>query len=203
MLSRGVMARFGVTAVAALVLACGTLGDAGEASATANLVQNGGFETPNVGTGYTLFNAGSSFTGWNVVGSGNVAVVSGKFAQNGFTFPAKSGAQWLDLTGVSNSAAGVSQTVATKSGKTYTLKFSVGNVYNPTGIFGVKSTVEVLVNGTKVFAAVNSKGKGKTKQVWKTFSLKVTAVSSSTSIEFLNGDPSNDTNNGLDAVSLT
>jgi hypothetical protein len=87
---------------------------------------NGDFETPTVPTrSFTLFATGSaSITGWTVVGPtgvGNVAIVRGNFTQfeNGinFIFPAQSGVQWLDLTGISNTPGeGVSQTVTTIPG---------------------------------------------------------------------------------------
>ena len=37
-------------------------------------------------------------------------------------------------------------------------------------------------------------------QVWENFGLTVRAKSSSTTVEFLNGDPPSDSSNGLDAV---
>lgn len=79
-----------------------------------NLMKNGGFEKPVVAAGsFAEFTTGQTFKHWTVVGaSGNVAVVSGTFTQAGFSFPAQSGNQWLDLTGTSNTPTGVSQTVA-------------------------------------------------------------------------------------------
>ena len=77
-----------------------------------------------------------------------VAIVSGTFTQNGFSFPAQDGVQWLDLTGVSsNSTEGVQQTVATTAATNYQLSFWVGNVVDPTLSFGISSTVEVDING--------------------------------------------------------
>jgi hypothetical protein len=174
------------------------------ASAATNLIKNGGFEKPVVPSGsYQLFGTGSSFVHWDVVGaSGNVAIVSGTFTQNGFSFPAKAGAQFLDLTGTSNSATGVAQTVATTPGAQYTLSFAVGNVVDPGGIFGTTSTVDVLIDGTQVMAATNSRGTGSTTMVWKRFTTTLTASSSSTTIALINGDPPNDTANALDVVKL-
>jgi hypothetical protein len=136
-----------------------------------NLIRNGSFENPVVPLGsYELFTLGQTFPGWAVVGaSGNVAIVSGSFTQNGYTFPAQSGVQGLDLTGTSNTATGVQQIVPTTSGQTYTLSFYVGNVYNPGGIFGISSTVKVMVNGTNVFTATNSMGQGGMVLVWQRF----------------------------------
>jgi len=189
-----------VVAVIALVFVL-----AGGASSATMLLKNKSFEKPVVPSGsFQLFSTGSTFAHWSVVGAaGNVAVVSGSFTQNGFSFPARAGAQWLDLTGISNSATGVAQTVPTTPGANYALAFWIGNVVDPSGAFGVSSTVNVLVNGIQMFTATNSGGAGMTTQVWKKFTTTFTATSASTTIEFDNGDPSNDTHNGLDAVKMT
>jgi Protein of unknown function (DUF642) len=198
------MRRMVVAGLAGCVLGLSTMGAPAASAVTTNLVRNGGFESPVVPPGsFQGFSTGQSFSHWTVTGaSGNVAVVSGTFTQSGFSFPAKSGHQWLDLTGVSNSATGVAQTVATAAGTLYTLTFSVGNLVDPGGIFGTTSTVHVLVDGNPLFTAVNSKGAGSTSQVWKTFRVNFTAASATTTIAFINGDPSNDTENALDAIKL-
>ncbi len=178
-------------------------GTAPAGATTANLVKDGSFEKPVVGSaGFALFSTGQTFNHWTVIGaSGNVGIVSGTFKQNGFSFPAEKGKQWLDLTGLSNAATGVQETVQTTSGASYTLKFWVGNVYDPGGIFGTTSTVKVLINGSTVASDTNSQ-QGTT-LVWQKFTVHFKAASSSTQVGFVNGDPSNDTSNGLDAISLT
>jgi hypothetical protein len=179
---------------------------AGTASAAAsNLVKNGGFEKPVVLPGaFVPFAKGASFSHWKVVGAvGNVAVVSGTFVEGGFTFPAKTGAQWLDLTGTTSTATGVSQTVSTAAGTPYTLSFSVGNLVNPGGPYGTSSTVNVIVDGSPVFSAVNTKGAGSSAMVWKSFSVTFVVATGSTTIQLMNGDPASDTANGLDAVKLS
>ncbi len=134
-----------------------------------NSLKDGSFEKPAVPSqSYALFSTGESFSRWTVVGAtGNVGIVSGKFTQNGFSFPAKSGKQYVDLTGTTNTATGLSQTVATIADAKYKLVFWIGNVYDPSGIFGVSSTVKVLVNGRHVFSATNSQKS--TTQVWQEF----------------------------------
>ena len=133
----------------------------------ANLLKDGGFEKPVVPSySYDVFSTGQTFSKWAVVGAtGNVGIVSGTFTQNGFAFPAKSGKQFVDLTGLTQTATGLSQTVATIADAKYKLVFWIGNVYDPTGIFGVSSTVKVLVSGRRVFSATNSQES--TTQVWK------------------------------------
>jgi hypothetical protein len=169
-----------------------------------NLVRDGSFETPIAPSGgFLVFNVGSKFSKWHVVGvSGDIGIVSGTFAQNGFTFPAGCGTQWVDLTGIATIGVGVAQKIATVQGSQHVLTFSVGNVVDPNGIFGTTSTVNVLVNGVQTFKAVNKKGVGLKVQVWKSFTTTITAPSSSTTITFVNGDPAGDDNNGLDCVKL-
>jgi hypothetical protein len=173
-----------------------------------NIVANGSFETPTVPVGgFTSFASGSNaITNWTVVGpSGtSVAIVSGTFTQFGFTFPAQNGVQWLDLTGVnSNTTEGVQQTVATTPGALYDLSFFVGNISNPGGLFGTTSTVGVQINGGPVVSFTNSGGVGSTSLFWQQFTLPFTATAATTSITFINQDPSGDNNNGLDNVSLS
>jgi Protein of unknown function (DUF642)/PEP-CTERM motif len=167
-------------------------------------VTNGSFEMPIAPVGgFTNFNTGSTaIPGWTVVGP-QVSIVSGSYTSLGISFPAQVGTQWLDLTGdVANSHAdGVTQTVSTTAGTNYTLSYYVGNVVDPSGVFGKTSTVDVYVNGILVQASTNSGGG--TTQAWEQFQTSFLATSSSTLIEFLNGDPSSDNSNGLDNVVLT
>ncbi len=169
-----------------------------------NLIKDGSFEEPVVAPGsYRTFSTGNTFRHWQVVGnSGNVNIVSTTFNSEGFGFPAKAGYQWLDLTGNSNTATGVAQTVATTPGTTYTLTFYVGNVYDPQSIFGVSSTVNVYVDGQQVYTATNSDGMGTKYQVWQKFMTTIVATNSTTTIAFINADPPNDNTNGLDLITL-
>jgi hypothetical protein len=108
----------------------------------------------------------------------------------------------MDLTGTSNTATGVEQTVTTTPGTYYTLSFWVGNIVNPGGIFGTTSTVNVLIDGTQALVAENDDGTGSTTLHWKQFSLELTATSAATTLSFINGDPSSDTSNFVDNVIL-
>jgi hypothetical protein len=169
----------------------------------ANLVKDGGFETPATPPGsYTLYDLGDKIGPWTVVGAnGNVNTISTTFTQNGYTFGAKRGEASMDLTGTSNTATGVAQQVKTAAGVKYTLTFWVGNVYDPNGIFGVSSTVNVYSGSTLLISAKNTKGKGKTSQIWQKFSTTFVA-SGPTMLSFVNGDPSDDTLCGLDQITL-
>ena len=169
------------------------------------LISNGSFETPTVPAGsFTSYSVGSALlTGWNVIGPADtvVSVVSGTFSQNGVTFQAQDGIQWLDLTGVnSNSTEGVSQSLATTAGDVYQLSFYVGNTTGGS-IFGSTSTVNVSINGTPTFSDTNSTTNA-TGLSWELFTHTFIA-STMTTLAFLNGDPGADNSNGLDNVALT
>jgi uncharacterized protein (TIGR03437 family) len=171
--------------------------------AQANLLVNGSFESPVVPIGGGLiYPIGSTgITGWTVVGlSGfEVEVFSGSLTLSGFNFPAEDGNQWLDLTGAhSNNIEGVSQSVSTVLGKTYTLTFWVGNVSG--GALGVFSSVGLKINGTAAENFTNSMPG--TILAWQKFSYSFIATSSTTIIEFDNLDPLGDGCNGLDNVDL-
>jgi hypothetical protein len=175
---------------------------AGPASAASSLLKNGGFEKPVVAPGgFVPVASGSTFSHWKVGGPGDVAVASGTFVEGGFSFPAKAGAQWLDLTGSLALATRVSQSFASEPGTPYTVSFAVGNVNNPSGPYGTTSTVKLLVDGAQVLRVTNTKGSGSS-MVWKTYSFTFLATGGTTTLAFVNGDPPGDTANGLDAVKL-
>lgn len=170
----------------------------------ANLITNGGFETPVVAPGgFQVALTGSTFSGWTVVGApGAVSVLSGSFTQSGFTFPAQQGAQWLDLaTAPGNTPTGVEQSVVTIPGTVYDLSFWVGNMVNAGGVFGTTSTVEVFVDGLSRGTFTNNLGAGNSLQ-WQQFGLSFTAVGAMTSVRFLNRDVPSDNVNGLDNIVL-
>src|SRR5262249_8622824 len=175
------------------------------AAVRANLLTNGSFETPSVPAGnFTLFSPGSVLiTGWTVTGPAgtDVAIVSTSFAQNGVSFQAFDGVQWVDLTGLnSNSTEGLSQAGATTVGHIYQLSYMIGNT---TGcmIFGSTSTVNVSLNGVPTFHDTNSNVSPSSLN-WVPFSHTFTANSASTTLLFQNADPSTDNSNGLDNVVL-
>jgi hypothetical protein len=180
--------------------------------ARADLITNGGFETtvPVVAPGtFNLYAPGDTgLTGWTIVGpgggsGGNIGVVSTTFTQSGIQFVSQSGNNWVDLTGFNvNSTEGVSQTVATNIGDSYTLTFWVGNVDSPSTGFGVTSTVDVFANAAMLGAFTNNCTTCMTTQEWRMFTDTFTATSTSTTLKFLNADPSNDNSNGLDNVSF-
>lgn len=170
--------------------------------APGNAIQNGGFEAPVVPRGrYQLFASGQAFPGWQVIGvpRGNVAPISGAYGSAGTTFNAHSGAQWLDITGLSNSASGVQQTVRTRTGARYELSFLVGNV-SARG-FGTSSAIEAFID-QKSAGVFRNETVQPGAQHWRRFAVPFTASSAATTIAFVNRDAASDNSNGLDDVAL-
>lgn len=162
---------------------------------------NGGFESPNVSS-YISYGVGLSLPGWNVVGpAGDVAIVSSAFMHCCTTLPARSGSQWLDLTGTSNSLAGVEQTMSTVAGAQYALSFWVGNAFTPQADLGITSSVRVMINGAPAGVFVNAL-QNPSAMSWQQFQVYFTAPTNATTVGFFNADGPSDSNNGLDDVSL-
>jgi hypothetical protein len=175
-------------------------------STPGSLLSNGGFECPPVASGgYVSFSPGQQFFGWTVMGEpGQVSPLSGKYVNDGYTWPAHGGAQSIDLTGSgTNSATGVSQAITTVPGTAYRLSFWVGNLVAPGTIWGTSSTVNVLVDGAQTFAAVNPDGAGSKAITWNPFVVTFVATQTSTTVALVNGDPVDDNSNLLDDVVLS
>lgn len=180
------------------------------ASLRANLIENGSFETtttPIPSGSFSNFLPGSTgLTDWTIVGvSGTeVSAVNTTFVQECCSFLAEDGTNWLDLTGLNtnNDTEGVSQTVATTVGDSYTLSFFVGNVSDPNGLFGTASTVDISENGISLGAFTNSCSTCTRQLTWQELTATFTATSASTTLVFRNGDPGTDNSNGLDNISL-
>lgn len=183
--------------IAALVLSL-----AATASASAQLILNGSFETPLVPPGfYTNFAGGSTaITGWTVVGVDS-AVTSGTFMQSGITFQAQSGNQWLDLAGVTSNSttSGVTQNVATVIGQAYDLNFYVGSATD--GVFFFPATVDLTIDGGARMSYFNPTAPSD-RLDWKSFTVPFIATSTTTSLTFFNGSASNNYISPLDNVSL-
>ncbi len=116
----------------------------------ANLIKDGGFETPAPPPGsYTDYDPGQKIGAWTVVGGHNVTISSTTEVNGGVTLDAKAGAAFADLTGncdCGDPTEGVAQTVKTVPGTTYTLTFWVGNCYISGG--DTTSTVNAYAGST-------------------------------------------------------
>ncbi len=120
-----------IHAAAAAVLVC--------SPAFANLLTNGSFENTNNtfssqlnDGGMSLPNASTTLPGWTVFSPGQnpVANIAWVFNTNNYGLATTFGSYFLDLTGYSDQApyAGVQQTIATTSGASYTLTYSLMEV---------------------------------------------------------------------------
>ena len=96
------------------------------ATYASNLVKTGSFEFPVVPIGgFTQFSNGQKAGPWKVVGaSGNVAIINANFTFGGFTFPAKSGVQWMDLTGAATVRLASSRALPPRPGRLIRSAFS-------------------------------------------------------------------------------
>lgn len=178
--------------------------------AQANILSNGGFETPVVGGNFDMYVTGVSVgTGgaWQVVGddgaTGNVALVNGATSYAGFSLFPRSGGQWLDLTGDgSNNAVGVEQSFPTTINGNYRLSFFIGNVVHAGGDLGTSSSVRVYIDGTLVDTFTNGLGTGNSLVNWLEFHVPFTATQGTTTVRFVNDDSATDNLNGLDNVAV-
>lgn len=168
-----------------------------------NLIANGGFEAPALPPGTPkLYAVGSNeITGWQIIGVGDVAVLNGAFSQAGLTFSHQEGVQSLDLTGLSNTDAGVAQTIATQVGRTYDLSFYVGNVQSTGPVWGKASSVSVKINDLP-FAVATYAGGPSGSLGWQRFDYQFTAAGALTTLAFFNLDGPLDNVNQIDQVSL-
>jgi len=177
---------------------------ASPAAAAVNLVTNGGFEAPATTPGsFILVNGGSSFTGWNVLGSGtNVLLINKTYSEGSgsLVFNSNSGDAWIDLSGTSNQGptSGISQVVATGTGA-HTLSFFVGNATGRPDYAGV-SSLKLSINGGPTQSFINSDVTPNAMN-WKPFSVNFLATGATT-IAFTNGNVG-DNALGLDDVSIS
>ncbi len=172
-------------------------------SSQAVFIVNGSFESPAIASGsFANFPGGSTaITGWTVVGVDS-ALVSGSFMENGITFQAQSGNQWLDLAGLTSNSmtSGVTQTVTTIAGEDYTLSFYVGSATDNTFFF--PTTIRLSIDGSSLMSFTNPTAPSNALD-WRQFSHTFTASSNNTNITFFNGSAPNNFLSGLDNVSIS
>ncbi|MDZ4851880.1 MAG: putative Ig domain-containing protein [Pirellulaceae bacterium] len=174
----------------------------------AGSVPNGGFESPSIAVGTTSsLLAGADIGGWTVVGH-SALLVETTYAEpgNGINaFITQEGKQAIDLTGIFNSGTdtGISQTIVTVPGQTYTVKFYVGRADGFPNVYNSPSTADLRIDAGQRVSFTNSDSTPGTVN-WKEFSFDFTAAGANTQIAFLNGTatPSNSFV-GLDNVRLT
>jgi len=170
----------------------------------AAVIVNGSFETPIVPVGgFTNYPSSNptAITGWTIVGVDS-AIVNKSFAQNGITFQAQAGNQWIDLAGErSNSmASGVRQSVDTIVGHTYQVTFYVGSAKDTAGAFD-SSTIDLTI-GAGSREHYNNPATPSNQLDWKQFNVSFLATSISTALTFQNGSAATNFLSALDNVSI-
>ncbi|MFN8109212.1 MAG: choice-of-anchor C family protein [Thermoleophilia bacterium] len=140
---------------------------------TSELVSNGTFEAPAIGSGFQQGNAGQGYGAWSIT-SGSIDL----YATTGGWNPA-GGAQSLDMNGVAPGA--VTQTLTTVPGTVYRLSFAIAG--NP-GTAGVKEMAVDWGGSTIRTVRFDTTGHTTTTMGWTTVTLEVTATSTSTALTF-------------------
>jgi hypothetical protein len=177
-----------------------TLPVLGASVAHANLLTNGSFEDTthfvNQGNDTDSLAVGSTaMTGWTVTGGEPLAWIgpSNPFA---LTASPSGGSYFLDLTDYNAGApfSGVSQSIATTVGATYSLTFDLGSSQP----YGLPDGVTASAGShSQTFTSTNS---GSQINLWQTESLSFTATGTSTAISIVGNSGSNYI--GLDNVSV-
>ena len=175
--------------------------------ASANLISDGSFETPLQPANAETSITGGSFVGpWNVVGNDILIIQAPGFetASGGITFNAQDGIQSCDLTGAGNTglADGVTQSIATTPGATYTLSFFLGTALSNNGSssYQTPATLDVSINGSALVPFTNTNTTVGFVN-WQKFSLNFAAPTATTSIAFFDGETTNSFA-GLDNVDV-
>lgn len=155
-----------------LALALGLVAAAGAQAAT---IQNGSFESPAVGGGFTSYGAGSTaLTGWTIGGAGVDHI-------NGYWL-ASDGQLSLDMSGPG--AGSISQTVSSLiAGRTYTVTFDMSG--NPDGGNAVKDMQVSAAGASQDYAFDTSVIASRTTDMmWQTMSFDFVATAGSETLTF-------------------
>ena len=160
-----------------------------------NLVQNGSFEVPSIGTtGYVIYSLGSTnITGWTVVGraGANVDITSYYWDDA----PAEDGDQFFDPTG-NTGGGGVTQSVPTVAGTTYDLIFYHGTYSR----HGYAACLGVTL-GTN-FYTFGETSSGGNNLDWRQVVIPFTAVSNRTTLTFSDNTGANSDDCFVDNVQV-
>lgn len=162
-----------------------------------NLVDNGGFEIPEVSGTHLFINNSQSYPTppnfeWTVVSSVDVQTVP---PQGGYQSAV--GDQFLDLHG--NTIGKVFQNIVTQPGRRYAISFAYA------GIPGAPTdkTFKVLWGGTEVASLqFDTTGKTASNMGWKYYQIEVTASSTSTELRFESTSAFSNNGPTLDDVSV-
>lgn len=161
-----------------------------------NLIQNGGFETPelpNDGFGWDVFDSGFPGLAWLVewVFPSEDSPNPAKLELQGSYFTPKEGKQYAELDSNFNPAAGgpfsgekagvrILQTIPTIPGYNYTVSYA----FSPRPGYDAASNVLVAKRGTEVQGTHSADGTALTDSSWSTYSYSFVATSDETTVSF-------------------
>jgi hypothetical protein len=170
----------------------------GASTASANLLVNGGFEVPVATSGLNCggiadcqgFNIADSIGGWTVVGPGPtfpprtpIVILTNLYNEGGNFFQPQDGNQSLDLTGMSNQGLnGVSQTVATTPGATYSLSIRIGRHAQDANFYNGPAVASLSIDGSPVGTFSNNNTPPPNLLDWEEFTVGFTAAGAATTI---------------------
>jgi len=170
-----------------LIVAC--IAFAAAPALAQNLVQNGSFESPALGSGnWGIYPA---IPGWTLVSGGGAEI------QNNVAGAPYAGEQHVELDGNDNSA--IEQAVPVTPGAAYVFRWA----YSPRpGIASGSNGIEVLVDGN-VIGLPAQDGTGNADTVWTVYQLAVTAGGPTMTLRFRAGGTSDGVGGYIDDVALT
>ena len=193
------MMKFSTFLIAAAALALPASANA------ANLLTNGSFEAPNIGSsGFQTFLAGSTgIAGWTVTsGLGNASngvdiVHAGIF---GFVAAADDGVQYLDLV-AEGANGGIKQSFVTTIGQIYNISFAYS--HNSFGGLPSASAFFEIVGNSTLFPSITHSSGNPNALDWQHFSGSFVASSSLSTLNFINTAGGGNAGILLDTVSVS
>ena len=164
----------------------------------AQIIQNGSFEQGNFSGDPSLAVGSTAIPGWTVT---NAEIALGMNGIFGLATPY--GSQFLDLTGYHDSVpyGGVTQDIATTTGASYHLSFSLGADQSSDIYAGPVSAAASAGGGSQVFTFTPPPGSAGNQ--WGTFGLDFIATGSTTPITIIGTQSTGGQFIGLDNVSVT
>ena len=170
-------------------------------STNAQLITNGGFETPDTLTYIEIYAGQNSIAPW-VVGGHSVEV--GDAIGNGFLVgPAFEGGQFLDLNGLQRGR--LTQAFATAPGSLYTVTFAYANNYYNSSA-AASARVRIFDGlGDRLNQTITHASSVAGNYHWTVFNGQFTALQNTTSLEFTSLTDTDGHSGGilLDAVQVT
>ena len=157
------------------------------------LVSNGSFESPALGSGFQTGSAGQGYGAWSIT-SGTVELYATTGGWN-----AAAGSQSVDMDGSPGPGA-ISQTITTTPGTVYRISFALSG--NPGGTQGVKE-LQVGWGGSALRTVrFDTTGRSTTAMGWTTVTLEATATSTNTALTFQSLSSGGNNGPAIDNVSV-